>query len=155
LNKIYELKQKYIEGGGVNIVDISKNITNECGPSKIGPSYRDWCYGLNIRSTCKNRNCDAYNDTIYVQIVYVEKWNLNTHLKDQVLCPCCRKMVKPKNFYFFKCKYKIDYIKEINDDEYDTGYIEGFASNRKYRHFDEKESGNAIFVELTFNVRIP
>lgn len=155
MNKIYELKQKYIEGGGVNIVDISKNITNECGPSKIGPSYRDWRYGLNIRSTCKNRNCDAYNDTIYVQIGYVENWNLNTHLKDQVLCPCCRKMVKPKNFYFFKCKYKIDYIKEINDDEYDTGYIEGFASNRKYRHFDEKESGNAIFVELTFNVRIP
>ena len=108
-----------------------------------------------ILSTCKNRNCDAYIDIIYVQIGYVENWNLNTHLKDQVLCPCCRKMVKPKNFYFFECKYKIDYIKEINLDEYDTGYIEGFASNSKYRHFDEKENGNAIFVELTFNVSKP
>lgn len=64
-------------------------------------------------------------------------------------------MVKPKNFDFFECKYKIDYIKEINDDEYDTGYIEGFISNSKYRYFDRKESGNAIFVELAFNISKP
>ena len=44
---------KSIGGGGVNTVDISKNITNECEPSKIGPSFREGCYGLNIRSTCK------------------------------------------------------------------------------------------------------
>jgi len=144
--------KKNIVGGGVNTVDISKNIMNECEPAKSCPSYRYGCDGLNIQATCKNRKCEAYNDTIYIKIGYVKNWNLNAHLKDQVLCPSCRKMVKPKNYYFFECKYKIDYIKEINGDEYDTGCIEGFASNRLYKHFNEKESGNAIFVELTFNV---
>ena len=63
-------------------------------------------------------------------------------------------MVKPKNYFFFECKYRIDYIKEV-DDEYDTGYIEGSASGRLYKYFDEKESGNATFVELKFNVIKP
>ena len=141
-------------GGGVNTVDITKNITNECEPAKSGPTYREGCNGLNIQAKCKNKNCNAYNDTIYVKIGYVQDWNLNAHLKDQVLCPSCGRMVKPKNYFFFECKYRIDYIKEV-DDEYDTGYIEGSASGRLYKYFDEKESGNATFVELKFNVIKP
>ena len=141
-------------GGGVNTVDITKNITNECEPAKSGPTYREGCNGLNIQAKCKNNNCNAYNDTIYVKIGYVQDWNLNAHLKDQVLCPSCGRMVKPKNYFFFECKYRIDYIKEV-DDEYDTGYIEGSASGRLYKYFDEKESGNATFVELKFNVIKP
>jgi len=139
-------------GGGVNTVDISKNITNECEPAKNGPTYRESCNGLNIKAKCKNKNCNAYNDTICVKIGYVQDWNLNAHLKDQVLCPSCGKMVKPKNYYFFECRYRIDYIKEV-EDEYDTGYIEGSASGMLFKYFDEKESGNATFVELKFNVR--
>ena len=61
-------------------------------------------------------------------------------------------MVKPKNYYFRKCHYKIYYIKEI-DDEYENGTIEDNASIEKYKYFDEKESGNAIFVQLIFTVR--
>ncbi len=51
-----------------------------------------------------------------------------------------------------KCHYKIDYIKEI-DDEYDSGTIEGNASDEKFKYFNEKESGNANFVKLIFTVR--
>ena len=138
--------------GGMDTVDISKNITKECEPAKSGPTYREGCNGLCIRSICKNKNCVAYNDTIYVKIGYVQNWNLNDHLKDRVLCPSCKKMVKPKNYYFKKCHYKIDYIKEI-DDEYENGTIEDNASIEKYKYFDEKESGNAIFVQLIFTVR--
>ena len=141
-------------GSGVNTVDITKNITNECEPAKSGPKYREGCNGLNIKAKCKNKNCNAYNDIIFVKIGYVQDWNLNVHLKDQVLCPSCGKMVKPQNYFFFECKYRIDYIKEV-DDEYDTGYIEGSASGRLYKYFDEKESGNATFVELKFNVIKP
>ena len=139
-------------GGGMDTVDISKNITKECEPAKSGPSYREGCNGLSIRSICKNKNCVPYNDTIYVKIGYVQNWNLNDHLKDRVLCPSCKKMVKPKNYYFKKCHYKIDYIKEI-DDEYENGTIEDNASIENYKYFDEKESGNAIFVQLIFTVR--
>ena len=138
--------------GGMDTVDISKNITKECEPAKSGPSYREGCNGLCIRSICKNKNCVAYNDTIYIKIGYVQNWNLNDHLKDRVLCPSCKKMVKPKNYYFKKCHYKIDYIKEI-DDEYENGTIEDNASIENYKYFDEKESGNAIFVQLIFTVR--
>ena len=57
-----------VGGGGINTVDISKNITNECEPALNGPSYREGCNGLCIQSICKNKNCVAYNDTIYVKI---------------------------------------------------------------------------------------
>ena len=143
---------RLVAGGGINTVDISKNITNECEPALNGPSYREGCNGLCIQSICKNKNCVAYNDTIYVKIGYVQNWNLSEHLENQVLCPSCRKLVKPKNYYFMKCHYKIDYIKEI-DDEYDSGTIEGNASDKKFKYFNEKESGNANFVKLIFTVR--
>ena len=90
-------------GGGISTVDISKNITNESEGAKNDPSYREGCKGLCIRSICKNKNCVAYDDTIYVKIGYVQNWNLSNHLKDQVLCPSCRKMVRPKNYYFKDC----------------------------------------------------
>jgi hypothetical protein len=59
---------------------------------------------------------------------------------------------KAKNYYFFECRYRIDYIKETDDDEYVTGYIEGYANDRKYKYFDENESRNAFFIKLIFNV---
>ena len=77
--------------GGMDTVDISKNITKECEPAKSAPSYREGCNGLCIQSICKNKNCVAYNDTIYVKIGYVQNLNLNDHLKDRVLCPSCKK----------------------------------------------------------------
>ena len=139
-------------GGGPTTVDVSKNLTKECEPAKAGPSYRKGCYGLNIRSICKNTNCEAYNNTIYVKIGYVQDWDLCQHIKKKdVLCPSCRKMVKPINYYFYECNYTIDYIKEEGD-ELKDGSINGCACNGKYKYFDEKESGNATFASLVFNV---
>lgn len=143
---------KLFSGGGPTTVDVSKNLTKECEPAKAGPSYRDGCNGLNIRSICKNTNCEAYNDTIYVKIGYVQDWDLCQHIKKKdVLCPSCRKMVKPINYYFYECNYTIDYIKEEGD-ELKDGSINGCACNGKYKYFDEKESGNATFSSLVFNV---
>ena len=137
--------------GGIDTVDVSKNITKECKGADSGPSYREGCNGLNIRSICKNSNCRAYNDTIYVKIGYVENWNLSEHIENQVLCPCCGGLVKPKNYYFYECNYQIDYVKEEGE-AYSRGSINGIAKDEKYKYFDEKESGNAIFVKLVFHV---
>jgi len=71
-------------GGGLSTVDVSKNITREYEPGNSGLFYRQGCDGLNIQSKCKNKNCTAYNDTIYVKIGYVEQWNLLDHLEDRV-----------------------------------------------------------------------
>ena len=92
-------------GGGLSTIDVSKNKTKEYEPARSGPSYRQGCNGLNIQSKCKNRNCSAYNDTIYVKIGYVENWNILQHLENQVCCPMCKKMVKPINFWFYISKF--------------------------------------------------
>ena len=66
-------------------------------------------------------------------------------------CPCCGGLVKPKNYYFYECNYQIDYVKEEGE-AYSRGSINGIAKDEKYKYFDEKESGNAIFVKLVFHV---
>lgn len=140
-----------VRGGGIETVDVTKNITKEYEPSRSGPSYKTGCNGLTIQSTCKNNGCEAYNDRIYIPIGYVENWNLIIHQEDQVLCPCCKEMVKPENYWFMNCYYKIDFIKEI-DGRYERGSVNGDASYNKYKTFDEYESGKALFTKLVFNV---
>ena len=141
----------HYSGGGITTVDVSKNITKEGEPASSGPSYRDGCRGLNIQSKCKNSNCEAYDDIIYIQIGYVNDWNLCAHLRDKVLCPSCKKMVIPLNYYFRDCYYKIDFLKEENG-TYEPGSVDGYASEDKYKWFDDKESGNAKFAEMIFTV---
>ena len=138
-------------GGGIETVDISKNKTKEVSPAKSAPSYRYGSGGLNIRATCKNDNCIAYNDVVYIKIGYVQNWNLFDHLEDKVVCPSCKEMVKPENYYFKKCFYKIDYIKN-SDGKMKRGSISGSASSDNYKTFDEEESWKAIFAKLVFNV---
>ena len=137
--------------GGIETVDISKNKTKEVSPAKSAPSYRNGIEGLNIWATCKNNNCIAYNDVVYIQIGYVQNWNLFEHLEDKVVCPSCKEMVNPENYYFKKCFYKIDYIKNC-DGKMKRDSISGSASSDNFKTFDEEESGKAIFAKLVFNV---
>ena len=136
---------------GISTVDISKNKTNEYEPSIGGPSYRIGCDGLVIQSNCKNRNCEAFNDTVYIQIGYVQNWSLFEHLEDKVKCPACGDMVKPLNYWFKNCSYEISFIKDV-DGNYERGTIKGTANYGKYKTFNREESGEAIFVKLVFNV---
>ena len=141
----------HYSGGGIETVDVSKNRTKEVSPGKGGPSYRYASNGLNIRATCKNSSCIAYNEVVYIQIGYVQNWKLFDHLEDKVLCPSCKEMVKPENYYFKKCFYKIDFIKD-SDGKMEKGSISGSASSDNFKIFDEGESGKAIFAKLVFNV---
>ena len=148
---IFNRKKDIAYSGGIETVDISKNKTKEVSPGKSGPSYKYASKGLNIRATCKNNNCIAYNDVVYIQIGYVQNWNLFEHLEDKVVCPSCKEMVNPENYYFKKCFYKIDYIKNC-DGKMKKDSISGSASSDNYKTFDEEESGKAIFAKLVFNV---
>ena len=139
-------------GGGIITVDVSKNITKEVEGAKTGPSYRTGCDGLCIRATCKNENCIAYNDTVYAKIGYVQNWNLFEHLEDSVLCPSCKELVNPDNYYFKNCYYRIDFIKN-EAGKMIRGSVNGDASPDKYKYFFEKESGQALFSKLVFSVR--
>ena len=137
--------------GGIETVDISKNITKEVEPGNSNLSYRLGCNGLCIRSTCKNENCIAYNDVVYARIGYVQNWNLFEHLEDSVVCPSCKEMINPENYYFKDCFYTIDYIKN-SDGKMERGSVRGDAGSDLYKKFDEGESGKALFVKLVFNV---
>ena len=144
-------KQDMHYSGGIETVDISKNKTKEVSPGKSGLSYRYASEGLNIRATCKNNNCIAYNDVVYIQIGYVQNWNLFDHLEDKVVCPSCKEMVNPENYYFKKCFYKIDFIKN-SDGKMIEDYISGSASSDNYKTFDEDENWKAKYDKLVFNV---
>ena len=139
-------------GPGVSTVDISKDITKEVNPGNSGLSYRLGCDGLCIRATCKNENCIAYNDIVYCRIGYVYNWNLLDHLEDSVLCPCCKEMVNPDNYYFMNCFYRIDYIKYEEGGKLRRGSVRGDAGSEKYKKFDEDESGKGSFAKMVFEV---
>jgi hypothetical protein len=151
---VYFTRKKELQysGGGIITVDVSKNITKEVEGGNTGLSYRAGCDGLCIRATCKNENCIAYNDTVYAKIGYVQNWNLFEHLEDSVLCPSCKELVNPDNYYFKNCYYRIDFIKN-EAGKMIRGSVNGDASPDKYKYFFEKESGQALFSKLVFSVR--
>ena len=150
---VYLIRKETMKySGGIITVDVSKNITKEVEGGNTGLSYRRGCDGLCIRATCKNVNCIAYNNTVYAKIGYVQNWNLFEHLEDSVLCPSCKELVNPDNYYFKNCYYRIDFIKN-EAGKMIRGSVNGDASPDKYKYFFEKESGQALFSKLVFSVR--
>lgn len=142
-----------IGGGGffgVETIDVSKNKTENIGFSNSGKHYRIVIYGLNIQSKCKNNNCIAYKDTIYVKIGFVKNWNLLNNLT-KIVCPECKKRVVPLNFGFFNCKYEIEYEKIDNEDILD-GKVNGSSGKNEFRVFKEYSCGKATFSKLIFNI---
>ena len=145
-----------VEGGGgifgIETIDISKNYgTNNMDFSSSAPSYRLIVSGLNIQSICKNNKiCIANEKIIYVQIGFVTNWNLLLH-QNEVICPECKRRVKPLNFGFLNCKYEIEYEK-LEDDEYNDGKVKGKADSKEFIIFDQYYSGKAIFKKLIFNI---
>ena len=136
---------------GVNTVNISKNIIENIGFGNSGLKYRQSCYGLNIKSICKNNNCTAYKDTIYIKIGFVRGWNLLENLKEKVICPMCNRRVSPLNFGFTNCNYEIEYEIYVKDG-YENGNINGRAEKSDFKIFNEEKSGKANFTYLIFTV---
>ena len=138
-----------MEGGGgmfgLETIDVSKNNTKNIGFGSSGKYYRSVGWGLSIQS-----KCEAYEDTIYVQIGFVTNWDLLKNLKE-VVCPACKKRVKPLNFGFYNCKYEIEYEKDEND-EFKEGKVNGVSGEEDYIIFDEYSSGKATFTKLIFNI---
>ena len=145
--------ERSLGGGGsfgLETIDISKNNTKNIGFGNSGKFYLSVDYGLSIQSKCKNRDCEAYDHTVYVQIGFVTNWNLLNNLKE-VVCPACKKRVKPLNFGFYNCKYEIEYEMDEND-EFKEGKVNGVSGHKDYIVFDEYSSGKATFTKLIFNI---
>ena len=137
-------------GMGLQTVDVSKNILKDIGFSESNKFYRRVNFGLSIQSTCKNKSCIAYDDTIYIQLGFVRYWNLLNNL-EKVVCPACNKRVMPSNFGFFNCRYEIEYEKN-EDGDFKSGTVTGTSGEKEYKIFDQYSSGNASFNKLIFNI---
>ena len=148
--KVYLVRIARGGGGELSTVNISKNKTKEIQhtPNDIWYKYKN--NGLNILSKCTNKNCIAYNDDICINIGYVQNWDIFTNL-DEINCPCCGNKVKPLNFAFKHCSYLIQYNIKINGD-YEGRTNKGTTISDKFVIFDIKESGNADYYKLVFNV---
>ena len=132
------------------LLKISQNKVKILDLLDSSHSYRYIIPGLNIKSKCNNKFCIAFNDIIYIQIGYVKYWNLFDHL-NVLVCPICKKNVKPDNFGFFKCNYEIEYEKK-DDNEFEEGKVDGSAEDDDFIKFNKNESGKAIFNKLVFNI---
>ena len=139
-------------GGGVSTVDVSKNKTKILGLTHDPNAKFYECVipGLNIKSECKNRSCEAYNNRIYIQIGYVTRWNLLDNLREKVRCPNCKERVKPLNFGFWDCRYEIEYEKET-ENGYEENTVSGEAGADDFKIFDN-ENDKADFTRLIFNI---
>ena len=151
-NDVVDLSIKYNKeyGGELTTVDISKNKTKEFEQSENTPWYNIGGDGLNILSKCRNKECIAYNDEICINIGYVQNWDTFTN-SDKIKCPCCGYKVKPLNFAFKHCSYLIQYNIKINGD-YEGRTNKGTTISDKFVIFDIKESGNADYYKLVFNI---
>ena len=134
---------------GIETIDVSKNISKVLKFDKNAPYYRCIINGLNIQSICSNNDCEAYNKVVWVQIGYVNNYDLFQNI-EKIKCPACDKIVVPQNFGFYKCKYKIKYMKSEKM-SYSSGEVNGEAGN-EFTTFDSS-SGTAIFVKLIFDVK--
>ena len=143
------INNQALAGGGLMMVDVSKNKTKIIPFGNTWKKYRIVCPGLNIKSKWKNEACEAYKDTIYIQIGYVTKWNLLDNLKEKVRCPSCNERVKPLNFGFWSCRYEIEYEKET-ENGYDENVVKGEAGD-EYKTF-ANEDDKVEFTRLVFNI---
>ena len=151
-NQTVHLVRIDIGGGGeLSTVNISKNKTKEIQhtPNDIWYKYKN--NGLNILSKCTNKNCISYNDDICINIGYVQNWDIFTNIDEKIKCPCCGNKVQPLNFAFKNCSYQIKYNIKVNGD-YENRTNKGIIISDKYKIFDIKESGNADYYKLVFNI---
>ncbi len=137
--------------GGLKIVDLSSNKVRYLGFDESAPNYRYVINGLNIKSICKTPSCKANGQVIYIEIGFVDEWNLFQNF-NVIKCPICEKKAVPKNFGFTRCKYIINFTK-VENDEYIDDKVENEVTGDKFQLFDENESGKAEFMSLTFTVK--
>ena len=100
-------------GFGIETIDVTGDISKVLKIEHEASYYRYIIPGLNIQSICSNKDCDANNKVVWVQIGYVNNYEL-LHNITNIKYPTSKKIIIPHNFGFYKCKYKIKYMKIEN-----------------------------------------
>ena len=143
----YIMESEYSGVSKLNIVD---NKTKNIGFDTSAPHYRQVTNGLNALSICLNKDCIAYNKSIYVKIGRVKNWNLFDNM-DKIRCPECKQTCQPKNFGFYDCKYEIAFYIFDNGD-YGKETVHGLSGEKEFKLFEDESKMKASFSFLLFNI---
>jgi hypothetical protein len=85
---IHELAKPRSRGIGVTFADISKGLDQ----FEWSTSAPKWCIatgGLNFEGKCTNESCQAYQQTVIIQLGY-GTFNLCREPEDSNICPMCK-----------------------------------------------------------------
>ena len=76
INSIEESKGESLPWFGIQTIDVSKNITKILKYDNNVPFYKIVSEGLNIQSVCNNKECEANNGEVLIEICYVYNYDL-------------------------------------------------------------------------------
>lgn len=137
-------------GGGMKFIDVSKGAIKEIdwSTSKKVPKWRCVGRGLVLNGTCRNSECEAYQQTVYCTIG-VKNFDLILE-QDRCLCPQCHKQFVPKCPGFNNCYWKVKSVKRGSKETFSSNWSQ---AGDAYTTYDEKESGEATFDRIQFFIR--
>ena len=135
----------------INFTDVRKQVHEEHYFSDRAPSYRTVTQGINIYGICRGKQCKAYKKEVVVRQRGRRKFDLIKEM-DDLLCPECGVVIKPKTLGFHLCKYKVS-GKIFFNDEIEPFEVEGNAENENsIQYFNPDKNGETMVVELKIEV---
>ena len=141
-------------GAAINFVNVEKGIIKNLEFSSDAPYWRKVGEGLNIFGNCIYPKCKVFGkEVIYITNLKDEglKFNLNEEIQN-IKCPICKKIMKPKTCGFWKCEYQFD-GKKIEE-----GEVKSFKTEPKetkgdnFEYFDPFENDEVQWLQLEIYV---
>ena len=160
-NSLIELIRKnIIKGAGgmdFKFTDVSKERIKNLKITNTAPKWRDVKEGLNIFGICQIKECSAYKmEVVYIpENMDIEKNSFVFNVIEQrenMKCPICKSIIKPKTVGFYKCEYQIigRKIEEGKPIHYDSKPKETKDDNFEY--FDPDENGEEEWTKMVIYV---
>lgn len=151
-----------VRGGGqpIQFTDFSKSQASSYSvndPKKIEGNYRLISQGINIFGICKNKKCEAYKKEVIFNVLKDEidliKENNDEEDEDDITCPLCNNLIKPKTVGFYMCSYRATGKKVENDKIINIEPNIGEHRDEDTVHYyEENLNGKAMFTKIKFEV---
>ena len=154
------IRKNIIKGAGgmdFKFTDVSKERIKNLKITNTAPKWRKARQGLNIFGICQKKECSAYKkEVVYIpENMDIEKNSFVFNVIEQrenMKCPICKSIIKPKTVGFYKCEYQIigKKIEEGEPIQYDSKPKETKDDNFEY--FDPDENGEEEWTKMVIYV---
>ncbi|KAJ1562239.1 hypothetical protein HK096_000649 [Nowakowskiella sp. JEL0078] len=141
-----------LRGGSIvshlQFVDLSSSVGPTLIPFGKGPDWVKISQGFNVSGICINSKCVAHlRRVISAQFIGVFDMSLDL---EKITCPICKKFIKPRNCYFWDCKYRFWGI-QLEENSGKTNHVRSeweTAPSDKCTAFLEEFNGIATWLRL-------